>query len=118
MAEKHYTGSCHCGAVRFEADLDLDGAMTCNCSRCQRLASVLSFTPAAKFTLLSGADNLQEYLFNTHRIEHQFCKTCGIQSFSYGKGPDGAAVVAVNANCLDGIDPRSLPVTHVDGASF
>ncbi|MFZ3582420.1 GFA family protein [Loktanella sp. DJP18] len=54
MSEQHYFGGCQCGAIRFEADLDLERAMTCNCSRCQRLGSVLTFTPRSKFTLLQG----------------------------------------------------------------
>ncbi len=117
MAEKHYSGSCQCGAVRFEVDIDLDGAVTCNCSRCQRLGSVLAFAPREKFALKQGEDATQVYLFNTKTIEHRFCRTCGIESFAYGAMPDGTRIAAVNANCLDGVDPRALTPKHVDGAS-
>ena len=118
MSEKHYSGSCQCGAVAFEADLNLDETFTCNCSRCQRLGSVLSFTPRSKFTLRSGGDQLTEYLFNKHKIKHQFCKVCGIEPFAYAERRDGSAAAAVNVNCLDGVDPRALQSKHVDGRSF
>lgn len=115
MSTQHVTGSCQCGAVAFEADLDLAHTITCNCSRCQRLGSVLAFTPQESFTLLRGEDNLSEYLFNKHAIHHLFCKTCGIQGFSRGTGPDGREMVAVNVNTLDGIDPRALTPGHFNG---
>ena len=54
MGEQHYTGGCQCGAVRLEADLDLDRVMTCNCSRCQRLGSVLTFTPPVEIHVADG----------------------------------------------------------------
>ncbi len=117
MANRHYRGGCQCGAVTYEVDVDLDRAITCNCSRCQRLGSVLSFTPCEKFHLMSGEGNLTEYLFNKHKIRHVFCKTCGIQSFAYGELPDGTLMAAVNANCLDGVEPRELKAHHVDGRS-
>lgn len=115
--EKHYKGGCQCGAVAFDVDLDLDQSITCNCSRCQPLGAALAFAPQDSFKLHKGADNLSEYRFNKQEIAHLFCKTCGIQSFSYGKMPDGAKVVAINVNTLSGIDPRSLSPTHVDGRS-
>jgi len=77
----------------------------------------LALTPAARFTLLSGEDNLSEYRFASKTIRHLFCKTCGIESFALGKGQDGAEVAAINANCLDGVDPRGLNAHHYDGAS-
>lgn len=118
MAVAHYTGSCQCGAVRFEADLDLDRSFACNCSRCRRLGSVLSFTDAAGFRLLQGEEALTEFRFNKHRIAHLFCRTCGIESFARGTAPDGSARIAVNANCLDDVDARALPAQAVDGRSF
>jgi hypothetical protein len=115
LSEALYHGSCQCQAVAFDASLDLDHSVTCNCSRCQRLGSVLSFTPASKFTLRHGAEALSEYLFNTKKIRHQFCKTCGIEPFAYGEDRDGTPIIAVNVNCLEGVDPRALKSTHFDG---
>ncbi len=118
MSEQHYTGSCQCGAVTFEADLDLDKTITCNCSRCQRLGSVLTFVARDKLDVKSGLDQLTEYTFNKHAIKHQFCRVCGIQSFGWAVRPDGQLGAAVNVNCLDGVDPRALKSKPVDGKSF
>jgi hypothetical protein len=118
MAMAHYQGGCQCGAVRYDVDVDLDNTITCNCSRCQRIGSVLAFTSDRNFDLHSGENNLTEYLFNRKAIRHLFCRTCGVESFAYGKMPDGSPTVAVNANCLDGVEPRKLHSKHVDGKSF
>jgi len=117
---QRYTGGCQCGKVRYEVTLDLSQpVISCNCSRCGRLGSLLAFAPAADFKLLSGETDLTEYQFNKHVIHHLFCSTCGIQSFARGKRPtDGADVVAVNARCLDGVEPDALPVKKVDGRRF
>ena len=115
---KHYSGGCQCGAVAYEADLDLDQVITCNCSRCQRLGVVLAFAPRDRFALHKGAENLTEYRFNKHEIAHLFCKTCGIQSFSYGRMPDGTESAAINVNTLEGVDPRALMPNHVEGRSI
>jgi hypothetical protein len=117
MSAQSYSGGCQCGAVRYEATLDLDHTMMCNCSRCGRLGSILAFAPADHFKLQSGEDALSEYQFNKHVIRHLFCKTCGIQSFSTGKRPDGKEMVAVNARCLDGVDPDTLTPAKFDGRS-
>ena len=89
MPLNHYEGGCQCGAVSYEADVDLDNTLTCNCSRCQRMGFVLAFTPRENFQLKSGDGQMTEYLFNRKTIRHLFCSTCGVESFAYGKMPDG-----------------------------
>jgi hypothetical protein len=118
MAAQTYTGGCQCGAVRYEVTADLDDTLTCNCSRCGRLGSILTFAPASSFKLLSGDGALTDYQFNRHAIHHLFCATCGIQSFARGTTPDGTEMVAINARCLDGVDPAELSPRAVDGRSL
>ncbi len=113
-ADLHH-GSCQCGAVAYEATVDISHPIACNCSRCQRLGSLLAFTPVENFHLLQGEDNLTEYTFNQNKIRHTFCKTCGIESFAYGQMPDGTPMVAINVNCLEGVEPRELSFTMHDG---
>ena len=113
-----YTGGCQCGAVRYEASFELGEVISCNCSRCGRLGSLLAFAPEESFKLLSGADVTTEYQFNKHNIHHLFCSTCGIQSFAHGKGPGGAEMVAINVRCLDDVDVDSLKVKKIDGRKF
>ena len=118
MKLTHYEGGCQCGAVSYEVDVDLENTITCNCSRCQRMGFVLAFTPQNNFQLKSGEEALTEYLFNNKVIRHLFCSTCGVESFAYGKMPDGSPTVAINANCLAGVEPRTLESQHVDGRNF
>lgn len=118
MTISHYEGGCQCGAVKYTVDADLENTITCNCSRCQRLGLVLTFVPQGSFHLQSGEDKLTEYLFNRKTIRHLFCATCGVESFAYGKMPDGSTTVAINVNCLAGVNPRELESKHVDGKSY
>jgi hypothetical protein len=119
MSAQTYTGGCQCGKVRYEVSLELGEVIACNCSRCGRLGSLLAFAPAQNFKLISGEGAVTEFQFNKHAIHHLFCATCGIQSFARGKRPsDGVNVVAVNARCLDGVEPEGLKVKHVNGRAF
>lgn len=114
-----YEGSCHCGAVTFEVAADSPAeAMSCNCSHCRRKGFLLAFVPAARFTLTSGGEALDDYTFNTHRLRHRFCSTCGVQPFAEGASPDGTETRAVNLRCVPAIDLDALIINHVDGSSF
>ena len=113
-----HEGGCHCGAVRFSAELSLESATTCNCSICLKRGSALEFIPRARFELLKGAENLTEYKFNKHVIAHQFCKTCGILPFAYGQMPDGTPIAAVNVRCVDAVKLESIRMDAFDGKSY
>ena len=113
-----YTGSCHCGGIRFEVDGDLDGAMACNCSICQRKGSLLWFVPHDRLRLLTPEDAAATYTFNRHAIRHRFCATCGIHPFGEGTDPKGQRMAAINVRCLDGVDLDALPVHRFDGRAL
>jgi len=112
---KIHTGGCHCGAVRYEVESDLAGAIVCNCSICRKTGTVLTFVPADRFRLLSGEEFLTDYQFNRKVIHHLFCKVCGVRSFARGTAPDGTAVAAVNVRCLDDVDLDAVPTQAFDG---
>ncbi len=117
--ERTYEGSCHCGAVTYTATMpEVTSAMSCNCSHCSRKGMLLAFIPREKFTLTKGEDNLTEYQFNTKKIAHLFCNTCGVEGFAYGVGPDGAETAAINVRCLHDVDLDALEVQKYNGKDF
>lgn len=118
MTEQTYTGGCHCGAVRFEAEADFSEMITCNCSICEKKGSILAFTLREKFRVLSGEDKLTEYRFNKREIAHLFCSACGMHPFGYGAMPDGTKMAAINLRCVDDIDLRTIKPQHFDGKSL
>ncbi len=115
---KTHAGSCHCGKLRFTVEADIDKVIDCNCSMCSRRGGLLFFVPDAQFHLETEEADLGTYTFNTHRIRHHFCPTCGIAPFSRGTDPKGNATYAVNARCLPDLDLSTLHVQKVDGRSF
>lgn len=112
-----YSGSCHCGAVRFEAELDLvTGAARCNCSVCTKVASTGAICKPAAFTLLAGEGHFGEYAWGGKTGTRFFCKHCGIHCFGRGHLPElGGDYVSVNVNTLDAVDPCSLTLSYWDG---
>jgi len=116
--KKTYTGGCQCGAVRYEVSADIGEIISCNCSRCRRLGSLLAATSASDFKLNAGKGAMTDFQFNKHVIHHPFCSICGIQSYAYGKGPGGKDTVMINVRCLDGVDADQFKVMKFDGASM
>jgi hypothetical protein len=110
MTLKTYHGSCHCGAVRFEADLDLAaGTGKCNCTFCAKVRNWNVVVKPAAFRLLAGDAALVDYQFGTMQGHHLFCRHCGIHAFSRGDIPEiGGAFVSVQVAALDDADPAEL----------
>jgi hypothetical protein len=118
--KKTYVGGCHCGAVRYEADIDLGaGTLKCNCSICSKVRNWLAMVKPDAFRLLAGESDLTDYQFGIKRIHHLFCRHCGVHSFGWADAPEsGGKTYAVNVNCLNDVDSDELvkaPITFVDG---
>lgn len=106
-----YRGSCHCGAVQFEVDTELDHMVECNCSICQKKGALHHRVEPEQFRLLSGEDALSLYQFGTHTAKHYFCRHCGIHPFGHPRlAPEK---VSVNLRCLDEIDLDSLAARRI-----
>ena len=111
-----WLGGCHCGAVRFEPDGELDALEVCNCSICLAKGYVHWYVPRGSFRLLSDEDAIATYRFGTGKAEHRFCSTCGVAPFYIPRSdPDK---VDVNVRCLDGMTLEklgALEMTLFDG---
>jgi hypothetical protein len=113
---KTYDGGCHCGRVRFRVMADLSRVTYCNCSICAKKGFLHLIVPPDCFALVSGADALTTYRFNTGMAAHTFCATCGIHPFYRPRSdPDK---IDVNVRCLDGIDVAALEVKEFDGRNW
>ena len=114
-----YKGSCHCGAVRFEVEIDLSAATyRCNCTICSRTRFWPAVVKPEAFHLLAGETALTKYLINSKRKEHYFCKHCGVRSFGIGNTPDGERIYGVNLGCLEDATSEELaaaPIVYIDG---
>jgi len=113
----NYKGSCHCGKIAFEVEGNLEKAMSCNCSICQRKGALMWFVPRDSLRLLTPEEEMSTYLFNKHVIKHRFCSVCGIHPFGEGADPKGNRMAAVNIRCLENVELENIPVTHYDGRS-
>jgi len=111
-----YSGSCHCGAVRFEIDTDFPELTMCDCSMCRRRNAVMVKVHESRFRLLAGEDALTEYQFHTRTAHHYFCKVCGMYPFHRKRvTPDH---FGVNVHCLDDFSPDGIPLRQAVGAAM
>jgi hypothetical protein len=100
--KKTYQGSCRCGKVRFEADIDPDGsAGRCHCWICSRLPQTETLIKAEDFRLLSDEAELGDCPFGTRGGHHLFCRNCGVASFRRGYAETlGGEYVSIASACL------------------
>ena len=113
---RKHAGSCHCGAVKFEARFDAASGTACNCTVCTKVATIGTIVRPDAFTLLSGERNLTAYEWGGKTAKRYFCKTCGVTCFCRGYLEQlGGDYVALNLNAFDDVDPADVKVGYWDG---
>jgi hypothetical protein len=116
---KTFHGSCHCGAVRFEADITLpQETLRCNCSFCAKIRCWATVVKSESFRLLAGEGELTDYQFGPKNEHHYFCKHCGVRPFGVGNSPRWGKFYGVSVACLDNASVDELAqisITYVDG---
>jgi len=125
MTLKHYHGSCHCGTVRYEVDLDLaQGTNRCNCSLCTKARAWFAFVKPDQFRLHAGDEAQTEYRWTPPGkpgpfLHFHFCKICGIRTHAWGEAESlGGKFYALAISTLDDVDPDDLaaaPLNFIDG---
>jgi hypothetical protein len=124
--KRTYQASCHCRAVRLEADLDLaKGSNKCNCSICTKLRAWFVFAKEHQVRLSAGSEHLTEYTWvapgkTEPHMRYQFCKECGVSLFAWAHmlEPPHAKFYAVQLATLDDASVEELsagPVNVFDG---
>jgi hypothetical protein len=115
-APKTYRGGCHCGQIAFEATGVIEDISECNCSICTKKAYVHWIIPRESFRLLTPAENLATYRFNTGTAKHHFCPTCGVASFYIARSDPNK--IDVNVRCLEGVDLSRFKLRKFDGQNW
>src|SRR5271169_6808701 len=123
---KTYHGSCICGAVKFEADIDFSkGTGKCNCTICRKLRFWGVKVKPEEFRLSSSSDGADEaelttdFIYRSPAVHQLFCKKCGCHAYHRGDIPQvGGKFVSVNIACLDDVEDSEMAgitVRYADG---
>lgn len=108
-----HTGSCLCGAVRFEITGDFDRFFMCHCSRCRKGSGSAHganlFSATARLAWLAGADKVRTFHVAGTRHQRSFCTECGCGLPR--QSADGRLLV-VPAGSLDS-DLALRPTSHI-----
>lgn len=106
-------GSCHCGYITYEAEIDPEKVMICHCTDCQTLSSTAFRTVAPTevdtFKLLTGELNIYVKTAESGTKRPQsFCPECGsaIYSTTLGDGPKVHNIRLGTARQRDALVPK------------
>lgn len=109
------TGSCLCGAVKFEIAPPSTAFRYCHCTRCRKTTGAAHaanlFLPAGQFRWLAGESLLKQFdLPGAKRFAVKFCSQCGTRM---PHQVTGTGNMLIPAGVLD-----AVPDLRPDGSIF
>ncbi len=113
-----HKATCHCGAVEFELSLPggLIDVRRCDCSLCRRRGAIVASVLLSDIRIVSGADVLKLYQFNTKTAKHFFCTNCGV--YTHHQRRSNPSQYGFNIACLEGVYPLKIKgVPTYDGVN-
>ena len=110
-----HSGSCHCGAVKLEVEVDATTGSRCNCSICTKLGIMGAIAKPEAFAV-TGEEQCNTYRWGGMTGTRYFCKHCGVTTHLRGHLPElGGDYVSINLLTLEGIEPAEVDVIYWDG---
>jgi hypothetical protein len=113
---KTYKGSCHCGKISFEVDMELDHVRVCDCSICKKRGALNHRVEESQLRINIPLDELGLYEWRTKVAKDYFCPVCGILPFR--RPSDAPEIWTVNVRCLEGVELDSIPIKKVFGSKL
>lgn len=112
-------GSCHCGAIEYEAAVSFDEpTIRCNCTICTKARTWILPMDPERFEVLKGEEAISVYTFGECSVEFCFCTRCGIRTF--GRSTTKSSMppfVALNVSTLN-LQPEEFAkfgIHYIDG---
>jgi len=100
-------GSCHCGSIRFSAEVDPSKVMVCHCTDCQKLTGsafrVVVPAPIASFVLHGEPTRYVKVAESGAKRVQAFCPQCGSPVFALAQ--ENPTQVSLR---VGGLDQRNL----------
>jgi len=98
-----FSGSCQCGAVRYECAVEAVFTGNCHCRDCQKATGgayvpVLA-VPADALKITGDVKYYDSRADSGHMFSRGFCPNCGARLF--GKSSGMPAIIAITAGSLD-----------------
>ena len=95
-----HTGSCLCGAVRFEVEGELEGPDACHCGQCRKVSGhYWASTDVPRRALRVHGERNVAWFRSSEKAQRGFCSTCGSTLFwdPFGKDFIGVSMGAFEA---------------------
>jgi hypothetical protein len=112
--KKTYKGSCHCGKISFEVEIDLDHVRVCDCTVCTKRGALNHRVEESDIRIFTPLDDVIQYKWYTLRATDYICPVCGILPFRHPN--DRPELWTVNVRCLNGVDLDAIPRKPVHGS--